>query len=185
MNLKELKSRIDQGEGYNLEFKESFSDTIAKDICAFANALGGKILLGITDDKEIKGINLSNTLRSRIIDIARNFNPRFEVELEEINNNLIINVPDGRNKPYSVGGKFYLRIGPNSQQLERDEIRDLFINEGLVHFDEKINPVFDLEKDFNKEAYKKFLHLSKISGLIDEKDLLEKLVFITVWQLAD
>jgi len=53
MNLKELKSLIDQGEGYNLEFKESFSDTIAKDICAFANALGGKILLGITDDKEI------------------------------------------------------------------------------------------------------------------------------------
>ena len=100
------------------------------------------------------------------------------MELEEINNNLIINVPEGRNKPYSVGGKFYLRIGPNSQQLERDEIRDLFISEGLVHFDEKINHNFDVEVNFNEEAYRQFLRLSKISDLTDKRDLLENLYLL-------
>ena len=46
MSKEELQSLIAQGEGYNLEFKESLSDNLGKDICAFANASGGKILIG-------------------------------------------------------------------------------------------------------------------------------------------
>jgi ATP-dependent DNA helicase RecG len=44
MDIEELKFLITQGEGYKLEFKESFSDAIGKEICAFANSKGGKIL---------------------------------------------------------------------------------------------------------------------------------------------
>ena len=109
MDKKELNFLISQKEGYNLEFKESFSDSISKDICAFANASGGKILIGVSDDGKVKGINDSNKLRSQIQDLVRNFDPKFNIELEAIDNILIIIIPEGTNKPYSVNGKFYIR----------------------------------------------------------------------------
>ncbi len=37
LNKKELEFYISQGEGYNVEFKESHSSTIGKEMCAFAN----------------------------------------------------------------------------------------------------------------------------------------------------
>jgi len=66
MREKQLELLIRQGEGYNLEFKESFSDNIGKDICAFANTNGGKLLVGISDGGEIKGVRITNKLKSQI-----------------------------------------------------------------------------------------------------------------------
>ena len=145
----EIRFLINQGEGYNLEFKESFSNSIAREICAFANANGGKILLGITDDGEIKGISITNSLKSRIQDIARNLDPPLDVTIRSVGNVAVIDIPEGINRPYSTNGKFYLRYGANSQQLGRGEIRKFFQEEGLVLFDEKPNPDFDLERDLN------------------------------------
>ena len=58
MKKKEFDFLLKEGEGYNLEFKETDSN-LAKEICALANANGGKVLLGVTDDSKIKGINIS------------------------------------------------------------------------------------------------------------------------------
>jgi len=57
LSEEELKFYIDQGEGYGIEFKESFSSTIGKEMCAFANASGGKIFIGINDSGIKKGEN--------------------------------------------------------------------------------------------------------------------------------
>ena len=54
MKDKELKFLLQEGEGFNLEFKEKDKD-LSKEICAFANANGGKILVGVTDDGKING----------------------------------------------------------------------------------------------------------------------------------
>ena len=173
MDKKELEFLLKECEGYNLEFKESDSSDLAKEICAFANATGGKILLGVTDKGEIKGINITNRLKSQIIDIARNFDPKLEISVEEIGNVLVVNVQEGKNKPYSVNGKFFMRYGPNSQQLGRDEIRELFNKEGLIKFDVKPNPTFQIDKDLSQKAYDNFLRLSKISPILDKKKLLQ------------
>jgi len=137
MDIDELKFLIGQGEGYNLEFKESFSKRIAVDVCAFANANGGKILLGVTDGGEIIDIKITNRLKSQIYDIARNLDPSINVSIYVVGNVLVIDITEGVDKPYSTTGKFYLRIGSNSQQLGRDEIRKFFQEEGLVFFDER------------------------------------------------
>ena len=57
MKSKELKLLIKEGEGYKIEFKESLSN-IDKEMVAFANSSGGRILLGVTDDGQIKGISV-------------------------------------------------------------------------------------------------------------------------------
>ena len=178
MDKKEVKFLLKEGEGYNLEFKESDSSDLAKEICAFANATGGKILLGVTDKGEIKGINITNRLKSQIIDIARNFDPKLEISVEEIGTVLVVNIQEGKNKPYSVNGKFFMRYGPNSQQLGRDEIREFFHQEGLILWEEKISKEFDFLNDFNKEALATFLRLARISPLASEKELLQNLALL-------
>ena len=175
---KELGFLIEQGEGYNLEFKEAYSKNIAKDICAFANANGGRIILGVSDRGVVKGIQISNSLRSEIQDLARNFDPPLNIVLEPFGNIVIINVPEGVNKPYSTGGKFYLRYGTNSQQLGRDEIREFFQKEGLVLFDEKPNFDFDLDRDFDEYKFESFLKLSNISPVLDKSGILENLFLL-------
>jgi len=69
MNKDELQLILEEGEGYRIEFKESMT-SIDKELVAFANSSGGRIFLGITDDMEIKGINLTNKFKSQIQDIA-------------------------------------------------------------------------------------------------------------------
>jgi ATP-dependent DNA helicase RecG len=175
MNQKKLESLIKQGENHTLEFKENYSSSIAREICALANANGGKILLGVDDNGQKKGIKITNKLKSQIHDITRNFDPNLEVALNNIDDILVVNVSEGTNKPYSVNGHFYMRCGANSQQLNRDEVRDFFHSEGLIRFDEKPNSKFKLETDFSDPAYKEFIRKSSISKILDKKTMLENL----------
>ena len=173
-----IKDLIKTGEGYNLEFKRTLGAGLDKEICAFANAKGGKIILGVEDSGEINGFNLSNADTSRIQSIARNMDPSFNVDIETIENVVVINVAEGKNKPYSIGGKFYLRIGANSQQMQRDEIREFFHKEGLVLFGEKPNSKFDLDKDFDHYKFRNFLNLAHITDNQDYKEVLNNLSLI-------
>ncbi len=178
MKKEELLELIRIGEGYALEFKESLPSDLGKHICAFANASGGRIIIGVADDSRIIGHILKNKEKSQVIDIARNMSPSFHVEAEQIGNITVINVPEGNNKPYSVHGHFYLRMGSNSQQLNRDEIKELFQSEGLVVFDEKKNNEFDINKNFNKRAYQTFLERAGIKTKLPSNKLLENMGFI-------
>lgn len=62
MNKKELSELIKKSEEYNLEFKETLNNLIVKEICAFANASGGRIIfnpiimdLSLTVDDLMRG----------------------------------------------------------------------------------------------------------------------------------
>ncbi|TAE70279.1 MAG: ATP-binding protein [Bacteroidetes bacterium] len=58
MDLQTLKKLVRQGEHLHLEFKlkATHPDKITKEAVSFANAEGGIILLGVDDDKNIKGV---------------------------------------------------------------------------------------------------------------------------------
>ena len=58
MGENELKLILQEGESYKVEFKENLNG-IDKEMVAFANASGGRIFVGISDDSKIKGINNS------------------------------------------------------------------------------------------------------------------------------
>jgi len=82
MNKKELDFILQEGEGYKIEFKESLNN-LDKEIVALANAEGGRIFLGISDDNKVKGIKIDNKLKSQIQDIANNCDPAVKVGFEE------------------------------------------------------------------------------------------------------
>lgn len=178
MNKKDLQSLLETGEGFTLEFKERISSSLGKDICAFANASGGTILIGVNDQGKKIGYSLTNADKSKIQDIARNMDPSFMVGVEQVEDVVVITVDEGKDKPYSVNGNFYMRIGANSQKLKRDEIRSFFQKQQLVVFDEKINKSFSLKEDFNDEAFDEFIQRSNISNVISKESLLKNLGFL-------
>lgn len=93
--IKEIKDLIRKGENKRIEFKETafyctrdekrvsyLKEEIAKEVCSFANTDGGTLLIGIDDDKRIKGIErdlmiLGKSTREKCID-------QFELELNNI-----------------------------------------------------------------------------------------------------
>ena len=145
-----------EGEGQKVEFKARLSG-LAKEMVAFANASGGSIYLGIADDGQIAGIAASNRLRSQIQDIANNCDPRLPIRLVSHGRVIEIVVPEGTNKPYSCNEGFFLRIGPNSQHLTRDEILRFAIRTNKVRFDEQFETTADSEDPLDNDKIRQFL----------------------------
>ena len=58
LNPIEIKSIVNSGEGFNAEFKVNLPTnlkSITEEVCAFANASGGVVLIGV-DDKNIPNV---------------------------------------------------------------------------------------------------------------------------------
>jgi len=174
MDKKELDIVLKEGEGYKIEFKESLSN-LEKELVAFANSSGGRIFLGITDNCKVKGIQITNKLKSRIQDMANNCKPEVKISIEDFNYILIISVREGKDKPYECSSGFYKRIGPNSQKMTRDELLDFFKSEGKIRFDELIEPELNYPKDFDKNRFRRFLQLSGIIKIDNTEKLLTSL----------
>ena len=94
MNVEELKLILEEGEGYRIEFKEALSG-IDREMVSFANASGGRLFIGVTDKKTVRGISIDNKLKSQVQDIANQCQPPVKILLEEFDSILIINVHEG------------------------------------------------------------------------------------------
>jgi ATP-dependent DNA helicase RecG len=171
MTKEELKIILEEGEGYRIEFKEKVSD-LDREMVAFANASGGRIFLGISDQGLIKGIAINNILKSRVQDIANNCDPSVKIIFEEFENILIVHVREGTDKPYRCTGGFYTRTGPNAQKLNRDQIISFIQAEGKVRYDELVKRDFT-DRDIDQEKIDRFLKMAGISPVLD-KPLLYK-----------
>lgn len=75
LSKEEFDLILKNGESYLVEFKTNINKTFAREITAFANASGGKIFLGVTDKGMARGVQVTNTLKSQIHDIAHNCQP--------------------------------------------------------------------------------------------------------------
>ena len=172
MTKNELENIIQEGESYKIEFKESVDKTFVEEVCAFANSSGGRLLIGISDSGKIVGTDTSNSARSKIQDTIRQIQSDINCVIEVFENIIILNVPEGEDKPYGCANGFYLRVGPNSQKLNRNEIIKFMQAEGRVRFDELIK--FDLKIDevISKKTYEKYLKAAGISDVLPVKDTL-------------
>lgn len=71
----ELEIILQEGESYKVEFKESVDRSLVEEVCAFANASGGRVFIGVDDGGNITGTDISNSARSRIQDTLRQIQP--------------------------------------------------------------------------------------------------------------
>lgn len=168
-----LSLLLQEGEGYKVKFKERIAH-IDREIVAFANSAGGSIFVGISDNNYIKGIDITNKLKSEIFDIARNCDPNIQIELITHANNRVLEIKifEGIDKPYKCTEGFFLRTGPTSQKLKRDEILQLIQDSHRINFDETLNYVFNYPEDFSSEALQIFLKQANITTALPNEDVL-------------
>ena len=133
----DLAGVITHGESATMEFKRSLTKDVGRELCAFANAGGGTVLVGVSDAGEILGVADHNRLKSRALSTPRSADPRIEVEVESVGEILRVDVPPQKRKPYSFGGRFFMRDGASRQQMSNAEVEDLFYAAGRLHFDRK------------------------------------------------
>jgi ATP-dependent DNA helicase RecG len=169
---KRLDLILSEGEGERIEFKEGLS-RLDRELVAFANAGGGSVYVGVNDQGKVVGTNIDNRVKSEISVIARNCDPPIKVEIAAHPNKVLeVRVPEGDDKPYRCKGGFFLRMGPNTQKLNRNEIRHMIVSTSTYRFDEVPNDVFKYPQDFDTGKLKEFVNLSGLTTVADPEDIL-------------
>ena len=140
MTLFELNELIENGENAAVEFKRKFTspEKIAKEMIAFANTRGGKIIFGIDDDRSIIGVE-SEKGEVELINMAAKFycEPEVKCGYEIINiyrkDVVVVNIKESRTKPHRLISesdqsrdiKVYIRIKDKSVIASKETIRVL------------------------------------------------------------
>lgn len=195
MNAIELLDIISTGETSKVQFKEELPhrDSVAQEIVAKSNSLGGDILLGVKDvTGEVTGLTPEQVESyDRVIsEIADNLKPPVYLTTEVVKvidnttgkNVLVVHVQEGVNKPYKTAkGEIYVMQGSNKRLLtDNAEIMRLFQNSGNLLADEmevyhtSINDVD--EKLFADYFKKEFENSFEERGLNFEQALQRKRV---------
>jgi hypothetical protein len=139
MTLDELSRLVSTGEGLYLEFKRRMPapERIAKEIVAFANTRGGKILLGVDDDGTIRGVKDIHEelfLFRRAVSTHCVPEVNFEVHAVSVTRRrevLVVDVPDSSEKPHFLKNEkngasrnvAYVRVADESIEASREMVR--------------------------------------------------------------
>ena len=151
MNTVELLDIVSTGETSKVQFKEELPnrESVAQEIVAMSNSLGGVILLGIKDvTGEVVGLSPEQVEEyDRVVSqIADNIKPIVYITTEVVKvdkdgttrNVLVVNVQEGINKPYKTSrGEIYVKQGSNKRLLtDNSEIMRLFQQSSNLFADE-------------------------------------------------
>lgn len=142
MSPQEIGELIRQGENESIEFKELpvRPEVVAREMVAFANGLGGVILLGVTDQGVPCGVDAASHLEEWIMNIARHsVIPALTVSCEIVTVDGVavcaVSIPKGNDKPYQTGDKYLIRVGSTNRVASQSELMRLFQVSGVFHYD--------------------------------------------------
>lgn len=120
----ELLRRTAYGEDGWTQFAldDSLEDgAVAREVCAFANSEGGYLVFGIDDDDRVVGCSLSAERRDQLAVALDSIEPRPHYSLYPLTVQglevWVLDVPEGVQKPYLVGGCLYERRGARSVKV--------------------------------------------------------------------
>ncbi len=142
--MQNLVTILEHGEDHVTEFKNGRfrNESLAKEVVAFSNSIGGSIFIGIEDNGAVTGIE-NGRAEERIINICRNHVepsvlPEIFIHRHETGKKVIeVAIPKGVFKPYKVKGqnRFYVRVGTVSIEPSMPELIRLLQSGGLYHFE--------------------------------------------------
>ena len=147
----EIMRQLRLGEDSDWEFKQiEFAenkprnprrDDLANEIAAFANANGGVLLCGVTDEGEMQGMSREQmvALDSVLVEVSTNsIKPAVRIrthhrQLPDGKRLLLVEVPEGDSQHDSPGGS-YIRVGGSKQKMTSDERLRLAQRRGQARF---------------------------------------------------
>lgn len=145
MTAEELLRLIHQGENSGVEFKRDDlrPEQLAREVVAFANFQGGRLLIGVEDDGRVSGIQRAD-LERWVMDtvFGRYIHPQIlpyyeTVMLDDGRRVAVVTILPGTAKPYVVRHHqredVYVRVGSTSRLATREQQATLFASGGLLH----------------------------------------------------
>lgn len=135
MTLKELEELIQQGESNTLEFKESTAKlkSAFETICAYLNALGGVVLIGVKDNKKIVGQSISDPTKLEIANGITKIDPSIPIDVDYIpvsENKVVIKItakPNLSSIPYTFDGKAFWRVESSTRPMSKQRYHQLLM----------------------------------------------------------
>ncbi|QRR02663.1 AlbA family DNA-binding domain-containing protein [Dyadobacter sandarakinus] len=133
MELRLLKELVKKGEGEHVEFKlkSSHPEKIVRELVAFANTGGGRLFVGVGDDRTIKGLKDADEddyALTKAID--KYIFPKLSYKKERVavspdRDVLVLTVPRSVDKPHYVTDELgarqaYIRVDDKSIQASRE-----------------------------------------------------------------
>lgn len=138
MSRQDLKNLIATGESSFLEFKHQVAspEKIAREIAAFANTKGGKLLIGVADNGDMIGVESYMEEEFWITQAAEDCcvpKAKISIELMNVGNRdiLIVDIPEAEEKPVYVKGKKHRKVYIRREDesiVASDEIVDILKN---------------------------------------------------------
>ncbi len=150
------------GETRQIEYKQNYSNTLLKTVSAFANYYDGHIILGISDDLHIIGVDRPDELRLTL-EYAINDNldpkPYYEIEktLYDGKNIVVLKVYKGENTPYLYKNKAYKRMDTSTVAVDRFAYEELILQGRNTSFEELVSATQNLNFEYLSRAIKKGL----------------------------
>ena len=164
---------LEDDEKENVEFKTSLEhDAIMKAISAFSNKRGGTIIVGISDQHDIVGVDIGrNTLENLANNIRRETNPQVFPYINDLDIDgkkvIEIEVSESNSKPVFYRDKAYIRVGRSNQKLSSTEIRRLITNEHAIKsWDEQVLEDATFE-DIDNKKLANFLKIAILKRNLD------------------
>ena len=133
MTWDDLLELLEQGEGQSVEFEKNIpaEDDIAREMVGFSNADGGRLIYGLDDkNKHLIGVEIDGRLEETLKNIGKNHvAPAIVTTIEIIEKAdkkiLVINVPEGLDKPYRTDEICYVRDGNLSRPAKENEEKEM------------------------------------------------------------
>lgn len=127
MNVDDVRDIVSHGEGEQVELKSSTGQRTrgAKTVCAMLNGLGGFVIFGVSDKGDLVGQHVSARTIEDISSEMRKIEPNAFPDISTISlkqgfSLIVLRVPGGGG-PYTYDGRAYLRQGPTTIVMPREE----------------------------------------------------------------
>ena len=175
-----IKQLIFEGEGVNVDFKKTITscEKIAKTMVSFANNKGGRLLVGVADNGEIKGVKSEEEEKYMLTKAANFFcRPAVELLFEEVyfDNKIVLvaEIKESDSKPhYALGDDkkwwVYIRVKDKSllaSKIVVDVLKGSSKEEGVfIEYSSKEKALLqylDENEKITSKEYGKILNLSR------------------------
>ena len=162
MDTVRLLNVITQGEDSKHQFKANVtrSDSLAQEMVAFSNSLGGMILIGVNDDGTLAGLTPDDIGRlNQLVSNAatEHMRPPIAPVTQNISHPegvvIVVTVPEGISKPYMDKNlHVFVKSGADKRKVTaREELQRMFQSAALVHADEipvRNSSIADVDQGF-------------------------------------
>ena len=141
----QLQKWLEEGESKRVEFKLSFGQDAIETLTAFANTEGGVVLIGVSDAKEIKGVDISaESVNKWVNDVKMKTAPQLIPDAGIINVEgktvVYLGMAAYPVKPVACRGRCYKRVANTNHILSTQEIVNIHLQSINSSWDFYIRP---------------------------------------------